>query len=157
RAGQTVGKEKRVRATLSWALENNPEAGASLVANLISMIRASGGFRESSSNYVGAEAVRNAVDAFKAEGYVLTHDGELMSQLLDGLRGVELTEALEAYVRRAKRGGGDAALVTGTGKDLLEATAAHILLERWGGYSSGSNFPTLLGQAFVALGLATPH
>jgi hypothetical protein len=30
-------------------------------------------------------------------------------------------------------------------------------MERWGSYSSHSNFPTLLGQAFVALGLATPQ
>ena len=60
-------------------------------------------------------------------------------------------------MRREKRGAENAALVTGTGKDLLEATAAHILVERWGAYSSSANFPTLLGQAFVALGFATPQ
>ena len=49
----------------------------------------------------------------------------------------------------------DAALVTGTGKDLLEATAAHVLQELWGGCSERANFPTLLGQAFTAVGLAT--
>jgi Abortive infection C-terminus len=55
-----------------------------------------------------------------------------------------------------KRGSADAALLVGTSKDLLEAVAAHILQLRYGGYSSTSNFPTLLGQVFVALGLATP-
>jgi len=35
-------------------------------------------------------------------------------------------------VRRAKRGAADAALVTGTGKDLLEAVAAHVLQQRYG-------------------------
>ena len=45
--------------------------------------------------------------------------------------------------------------MTGTGKDLLEATAAHVLQQRYGYYSSLSNFPTLLGQAFTDLGLAT--
>ncbi|MGO9122266.1 MAG: abortive infection family protein [Desulfomonilaceae bacterium] len=64
---------------------------------------------------------------------------------------------MKAYIRRAKIGANDAALVTGTGKDLLEAVAAHILQERYGRYSSASNFPTLLGQVFVHLGLATPH
>ena len=77
--------------------------------------------------------------------------------LLDGLSGADLTEALDVYVRRAKHGSLDAALVTGTGKDLLEATAAHILMERWDGYSIRSNFPALLGQAFVAVDLATPQ
>lgn len=60
-------------------------------------------------------------------------------------------------MRRAKRGAADAALVTGTGKDLLEATAAHILVKRYGSYSQNANFQGLLGQAFVAIGLATPQ
>lgn len=137
--GQLVGKAKRVRATLSWALEHAPEAGTALVSNLISLIRGCGGFRETSPNYVGKEAFRDAADAFKAEGFELTLDGELRPLLLDNLTGAELTSALEAYVRRAKRGAQDAALVTGTGKDLLEATAAHILVERWGSYQCASS------------------
>lgn len=155
--GQIVGKAKRVRGTLSWALENNPLAGGTLVASLIALVRGCGGFRETSPNYAGADVIRDATDAFKTEGYELMGNGELRPVLLDNLSGALLTAALEAYVRRAKRGAGDAALVTGTGKDLLEATAAHILVERWGSYSVGGNFPTLLGQAFVALGLATPQ
>jgi hypothetical protein len=155
--GQLVGKAKRVRGTLSWAIENQPEAGELLVANLISLLKGCGGFRETSPNYAGQEAFQDAIDAFRAEGYELTADGELRPMLLDSLSGAELTAALEAYARRAKHGVDDAALVTGTGKDLLEATAAHILMERWGSYSTSSNFPTLLGQAFVALGLATPQ
>ncbi len=79
----------------------------------------------------------------------------LRPKVLDNLSGATLTEALEAYVRRAKKGSDDAALVTGTGKDLLEAVAAHVLQQRFGNYSTTSNFPTLLGQAFIALGLAT--
>jgi hypothetical protein len=155
--GQHVGKAKRVRAALSWAVEHDFEAGEALVAHLISQIRALGGFRESSQNYVGFEAIRNAVDAFRDEGYELTEGGELRPVVLDNLSGLELTEALQRYVRRAKQGVLDAALVTGTSKDLLEAAAAHILVERYGSYSSGSHFPTLLGQVFVELGLATPY
>lgn len=68
-----------------------------------------------------------------------------------------MTTALEAYVRRAQRGSEDGALLVGTGKDLLEATAAHVITEKYGQYSHQANFPTLLGQAFTVLGLATPQ
>ena len=154
-AGQNVGKAKRIRATLSSALENNPQAGGHLVAALISCLRGHGGFRESSSNYSGKEAIKNAIAAFASEGYELTLEGELRPMLLDGLDGVALTDALNTYVRRAQRGSLDAALVTGTGKDLLEAVAAHVLQQRLGTHPSTSNFPTLLGQAFIELGFAT--
>jgi hypothetical protein len=90
---------------------------------------------------------------FRAEGFTLTSEGDLLQELLDSLSGVKLTEALRTYVRRAKRGAGDAALVTGTGKDLLEATAAHVLEQRTGTYPSTVNFPTLLAQAYMNLGI----
>ena len=153
--GQIVGKAKRIRSTLSWAIEHDLVAGETLVGNLISHITGLGGFRTSSQNYVGLEAVRNAASAFRTEGTELTEEGELRPILLDNLSGAPLTEALYSYVRRAKRGAHDAALVTGTGKDLLEATAAYILMERYGAYPPSSNFPTLLGQAFNEVGLAT--
>jgi hypothetical protein len=155
--GQSVGKAKRVRTTLSWALEHAPEAGSQFIPTFIALVRGYGGFRETSSNYVGINAYQNTAAAFAAEGYELSSDGDLRPRLLDNLCGVELTEALNAYVRRAKRGVADAALVTGTGKDLLEAVAGHVLQQRYGSYSATPNFPTLLGQVFVALGLATPQ
>jgi hypothetical protein len=155
--GQTVGKAKRVRSTLSWALEGDPEAGGKLVFSLIALVRGHGGFRESSPNFVGRHPIENAVAAFDSEGYELSVDGELRPKILENLSGAALTDALNAYVKRAKRGVEDAALMTGTGKDLLEAVAGHILEQRYGAYSSSSNFPTLLGQVFVALGLATPQ
>lgn len=155
--GHNVGKAKRVRAVLSWAIEHESQRGGALVLSLLEFIRGHGGFRESSQNYVGKEAIENAIQAFDSDGYRLSPDGELGPKLLDNLSGTALTQALEAYVRRAKKGADDAALVTGTGKDLLEAVAAHILQQNYGSYSSTSNFPTLLGQTFVALGLATPE
>jgi hypothetical protein len=54
------------------------------------------------------------------------------------------------------RGLEDDALVIGTSKDLVEATAAHILVERYGSYPTSQSFEPLLGQAFVAVGLAVP-
>lgn len=155
--GKTVGKAKRVRAVLTWAIENNLEAGEKLTYYLISLIRGLGGFRETSPNYVGKDVIENAVIAFKDEGYILSKDGNLLSVVLDNLSATENEKALKAYARRAKRGIEDAALLAGTSKDLMEAVAAHVILKKWGTYSTQSNFPTLLGQAFTALGLATSN
>jgi len=155
--GQAVGKAKRVRAVLGWALEHDEGAGARFIQFLLATVRAHGGFREGSQNFVGRNAIENAVAAFAVEGYELSSNGELRAALLDNLTGPALTDALEAYVRRAKKGASDAALVTGTGKDLLEAVAAHILQERVGSYSSAWGFPMLLGQAYIALSLTTPQ
>ena len=40
---------------------------------------------------------------------------------------------------------------------MLEAVSAHVLQELWGHYPTTANFPTLLGQAFTALDMATPQ
>lgn len=155
--GRSVGKAKRIRAVLNWALENNIYAGEKLVYYLITTIRGMGGFRLESSNYVGQEAIANAIQAFKLEGYSLSIDGMILPTVLENLNEEETEIALYAYVNRAKRGVGDAALLAGTGKDLLEAVSAHVLFKKWGSYPTTVNFPTLLGQAFTALGLATSN
>lgn len=153
--GPPVGKAKRVRAVLTWSVENRPESAESFAAGLVSSIRACGGFRESSPNFVGNDAIKNLSDALKPLGVLLTEDGSLSPLSLENLSGKKLTEALEVYIQRAKKGIEDAALVVGTSKDLMEAVAAHVLQELWGQYPSTVNFPTLLGQAFTALDLAT--
>lgn len=154
--GQVVGKAKRVRAILSTAMDTAPDKGEVLTAALIALVSGKGGFRETSPNFVGKEAIADAVEAFRSEGYDLSSDGELRPTALDTLSGHKPTEALEAYVRRARRGSEDAALLVGTSKDLIEATAAHVIHERFGQYPHQANLPTLLGQAFTALNLATP-
>jgi hypothetical protein len=153
--GQSVGKAKRLRATLSWALENNPAGGEELVDSTVTLLRSYGGFREDSPNFVGEQPIKDAISAFLSEGYELSLNGELRPCVLENLSTVDMTAALEAYARRAKRGVADAALLTGIAKDLLEAVAAHVLVCRYGSYPVQSNFPTLLGQAFVALEMAT--
>lgn len=104
---------------------------------------------------MGAEVVTDVIDAFASDGYVLTRDGDLRPLLLDSLSGRQLTLALAAYMRRAKRGAMDAALVTGTGKDLVEAVAKHVLVTKFNAEPTVTNFPTLLAQAFMAVGLQT--
>lgn len=157
RAGQTLGKAKRIRAVLSWALEHNPSAGEDLLYRLVTLVQGCGGFRDGSANYAGGDSIESLRSAFAAEGFDLGADGSVCPVVLESLSGSALTDALQAYVRRARRGIEDAALIAGTSKDLLEATAAHVLVERYGTYSTQANFPTLLGQAFVALGFATPQ
>lgn len=155
--GQTVGKAKRVRAVLSGALDNNLDAGAKLIEQLLAKLRACGGFREQSPNYVGKEAIQNAVSAFDAEGYQLMSDGNIQAKVLESLSGKELTQALASYANRAQKGVEDAALLSGTGKDLLEATAAHIIQTKYGSYPQSAHFQALLGQAYIALGLTVPE
>jgi hypothetical protein len=153
--GPPVGKAKRVRAVLTWSIENRPESTEYFAAGLISSIKACGGFRKSSPNFVGKDEIANLADALKPCGVSLATDGSLTPIVLDGLSGKLLTKALDTYIERAKKGIEDAALVVGTSKDLMEAVAAHVLQELWGQYSTTANFPTLLGQAFTALGLTT--
>jgi hypothetical protein len=45
RQGQVVGKARRTRATLQWALEHSSESGERLVEALIPHVRGCGGFR----------------------------------------------------------------------------------------------------------------
>ncbi len=155
--GQSVGKAKRIRATLNWALENNTQAGGKLIYLLLSQIRANGGFRDSSPNYVGKEQILNTIGAFDTESFSLSETGDIRPKILDSLKGKNLTEALQAYAQRAKKGSEDAALLSGTGKDLLEATAKHIIQTKFGNHPANANFPTLLGQAYAALRMATPE
>ncbi|MBT9141194.1 MAG: hypothetical protein DDT30_01783 [Dehalococcoidia bacterium] len=154
--GPPVGKAKRVRCVLTWGIENRPESAEYFAAGLISAVKACGGFRESSPNYVGKDEITNLAEALKYLGISLASDGSLVPLALEGLSGKSLTKVLEIYVERAKKGIEDAALVVGTSKDLMEAVAAHVLQELWAHYPTTVNFPTLLGQAFTALGLSTP-
>lgn len=155
--GQVVGKAKRVRGVLSWALEAAADSAEVFAAAFIALLRGKGGFRVESRNFVGHDALADAVAAFDGEGFVLSTDGDLRPKSLDTLDGAELTGALESYVRRARRGSEDAALLVGTGKDLVEAAAAHVLHQRYGQYPQQAHFPALLGQAFVAVGMTTPQ
>jgi hypothetical protein len=155
--GSPVGKAKRVRIVLNWAIENDTQKAEKLVAGLISAVKGCGGFRASSPNFVGADAIADLASALKPEGFVLGEDGSISPVALEKLSGRNLTQALRGYVNRAKKGIEDAALVVGTSKDLMEAVAAHVIQELWGSYPATLNFPGLLGQAFVALDMATPE
>jgi hypothetical protein len=76
--GRPVGKGKRVRGILQWAIEHDIEKGERLVHLIIALVRGVGGFREGSSNFVGAEPIQDLREAFSSEGYQLTESGELL-------------------------------------------------------------------------------
>ena len=126
--------------------------GVGGMVSLIGMIRGFGGFRPESPNYVGSDCITDCMMAFNDGPLEMTSDGALRSRSLEGLARGTLTTALRSYVTRAQRGFEDSVLVAGTDKDLIEATAAHVLTEKYG-QSFTSDFPTLLGQSFLALGL----
>lgn len=153
--GQETGKVKRMRAVIDYALANDRPAGGRLVNRLIKAVRAIGGFRSDSDTYVGGDVYRNLRDAFRAKGFELDADGELRPRLLDNVPESERHDVLKVYVRRIRDGATDAALVTGTGKDLLEATARSVLNSTGKSYS-GHDFPGTLFHAFEAASLPTP-
>lgn len=156
RPGDTIGKMKRVREVLLYAMDNDLDSGDKLVISLVGLAKAAGGFRPGSDAFAGIEVIRAAREGFATVGYDLDPEGNLRPALLENLEGAEASNALRAYARRAQVGSEDAALVLGTGKDLLEATARHVLVEMTGSYPSSANFPTTLYQAFDRLGLAAP-
>lgn len=151
-----AGKVKRVRAVLLYATSNDEDAGQRLVGSLIPALRASGSFRSGDDNYAGDTNIQALQDALSAVGFDLTADGVVNPKSMEGLHGTDLTNALQALVKRARSAGDDAALRIGTAKELAEATARHVLVERVGSYPPHGNFQATLYQAYTVLGVAAP-
>ncbi len=155
-SSSSVGKVKRVREVLGHAVDRDRESGSRLVEILIEAIRAYGAFRPKSDTYAGEETIQSLRDGLRHLGYDLDAEGVVRPTQLEGLDGVELTEALWSYVRRARTGAGDAELVIGSSKSLEEATARHVLKEVVGTYETRgprSHFQMQLAQAFSVVDL----
>lgn len=153
---EQVGKMRRLREVLSFAIDSDPPAGEKLIHAVIGAVRSYGAFRPEAPGYAGSDQVEAARVAFKSQGYELDPAGELHPAVLDNLEGAELTHALQNYVRRAQRGSTDEALLVGTDKDLMEAVARHVLVTRVGTYPMHGRFDATLWQAYEAAGLTTP-
>jgi hypothetical protein len=156
RPGERVGKVKRVRAVASWCATNDPASGWRLMEELVSAVRAEGGFVADAPSFVGAQTVANLRRALEAVGYTVDDQGELSPLLLDNVPEVDQDAVLAQYAVRLRRGALDSPLVTGTGKDLLEATARHVLVQSGGTYDPRMGFPGTLVGAYTALGLSVP-
>lgn len=145
-----------LRSIMRNTIDGDARSGEKFVASFVAAGRAVGGFVPSDDNYVGEDLVRRLREAFRRVGWVLDDDGGLSPQVLEGLEGRDLTDALRNYVRRAQRGADDVELVIGTSKNLEEAVARHVLQEVTGDYSPQRDFVSSLFAAFDRLGLATP-
>jgi hypothetical protein len=156
REDSVAGKMKRIRAVLWHAAEHDAEAGGKVVGSLIAALRAAGSFRPSEANYPGESTVVSLQAALDSLGFDLSSDGVVRSKSMEGLEGAQMTGALWSYVRRARTAGEDSALRIGTAKELTEATARHVLIERIGSYPPHGNFPVTLFQAYTALGFTPP-
>ncbi len=159
RSGSPMGKTKRVRAVFVFATDNNAPAGLELAKQVVALLRADGAFTPALETYAGEQRVARLVAAFERLGFTLDANGALRPKVLDGLSGTELTSALRSYVDRINLNPEDAPLQVGTGKELDEATARHVLEQITGTYPVGGyagSFPVTLAGAFTAVGFAVP-
>jgi hypothetical protein len=154
--GTPLGKMKRIRHVFASSEAHNATAGLPLALELVALCRASGGFNPDSESYAGTARVTQLVQAFAPLGFTLDADGSTRQTVIDNLSGTELTATLRSYVDRINSNPDDAPLQVGTGKELDEAAARHVLTELVGDYTVSDNFPVTLTSAFFAIGMATP-
>lgn len=159
REGMPLGKIKRVRRIFVYAADHNGAGGVALARELVALLRADGAFTATLPTYAGAGKIDLLSASFGRLGFTLADTGELRPTVIENLEGTELSEAIQGYVRRINLNPDDPSLQIGTGKELDEAAARHVLVERTGSYPVGGragSFPLTLADAFAALGLAVP-
>lgn len=126
---------------------------------IVSLLRVNGAFTPALDEYAGAPKISRLRDAVGHLGFTLDSSGALRPTVIDNLTGTQLTQALHSYVDRINLNPDDAPLQIGTGKELDEATARHVLEQRTGSYPTGGpagSFPVTLAAAFTTLGLEVP-
>lgn len=155
-SNRTAGKLKRVRGALLDGEEADKPAALAFVIGLTAMLKARGCFDLESDQYADGATVRATQAAMKGAGWRLEESGDLYPSALAGLDSRDLSDALQQYVRRIQRGADDDALTIGTAKDLLEAVARHVMVERTGVYDARADFPTTLFRASTVLGVGLP-
>jgi len=154
--GSAIGKTKRIRQIMTYAADHDPAAGLQLCRHLVDLMRADGMFTTTLDNHAGSDKITRLQEALSRAGYTLTSGGILHPTVIDNLTGTELTDVLRAYVNRVNLNPDDAPLQIGTGKELDEAAARHVLQDRHGHYPVGGHagsYPVTLAAAFTALGL----
>lgn len=122
-------KETRVRVVLSTLIRSDPEAALDLVSRLLAAMRPRGSFMEGSEHYPGSRTVAAARMAFERCGWNLHTDGTLTPLVISQVDQSRRRPAIEAQIERMRRASGDAALLIGTAKELLESTARYVLAE----------------------------
>ena len=158
RESSQVGKMKRVRQLLVAATDQDPSAGLALALQIVMLLRSSGAFAELREDGTTPTKLAALQRSFDALGYEMDASGAVRPKVIDNLSGTELTAALKSYITRMNLNPDDEALQLGTAKDLDEATARHVLVERGVGYAvgAGGSYAVTLAQAFSVLGFAVP-
>ncbi len=155
--GRPLGKAKRIRNVFVYATDHDAAAGVQLSKQIVALLRADGMFSTGLESFAGVDTISRLRGAFDRLGFDLDSSGALRPKVVDNLSGTELTDALRAYVARINMNPDDAPLQIGTGKELDEAAARHVLEQKTGSYpvgGRGANFPFTLAQAFTVLGYA---
>lgn len=157
--GAPLDKTKRIRQVLVHATDHDPAAGLRLAQQIVALQRADGACTPALADYAGPQKIDRLRDAFARVGFTLDANGALRPTVIDNLAGTQLTQALRSYVDRINLNPDDAPLQIGTGKELDEATARHVLEERTGSYPTGGlagSYPVTLAGAFTAMGFTVP-
>ncbi|MDQ6933893.1 MAG: abortive infection family protein [Actinomycetota bacterium] len=157
--GTPIGKTKRIRQLFVFATDHDAKAGLALGRHVVDLLRADGMFEPTIETYAGEPKITRLQDVFANLGFDLDTAGALRPKVLDNLEGTALTEALQTLVARMNANPDDAALQVGTGKELDEAAARHVLVEKVGDYQVGGHagsFPVTLANAFRVLDLEVP-
>lgn len=150
-----AGKGKRVRAMLSWALSDDPAAGARFVASLVTLVRASGGFRPESPNFCGEEPIANLRAEFAHEGWVLDAQGRLVTASLPS-GGTARTEALRGWAARLSVGHDLSPVVSAEQEDVLALAIGWVVASRLNMAPGQQPTSVAFASAYTALGLALP-
>jgi hypothetical protein len=150
-----AGKGKRVRAMLSWALTEDPAAGARFVASVVTLVRVSGGFRSDSSNYCGDEPISGLRDEFAHEGWVLDAQGYLVVASLPS-GGSARTDALRGWAARLSVGLERSPIVPSEENDVLALASAWVVASRLNVPVGQQPSSVAFASAYSALGLSLP-
>lgn len=154
--GLPLGKTKRIRQALTAAGDSAPDRGMRFALHIVALLRSDGMLRPPLDSFETARVDRLR-DALARLGMTLHADGGVSAIVIDNLAGTALTEALQAHVGRLNANPDDPALLIGSGKDLDEAAARHVLIEKMGSYETrgrGASFPVTLAGAFTANGMS---
>ena len=152
RQGSSINKVKRLRRAFDQADAHGEQAVVNLVKEIIEEMRFKGVF--SSTDEQTQELVSALRASLAQAGARLTDEGRLEPLTLGPAieaGGRETVDRLQSRLRDPLL---DPGAILGTSKDLLEATAKHLLKEHSPEVRAG-DMPGVVGQAMRAAGLST--
>lgn len=151
-----LSKATRIERVLVRATSENNQRGWEVFAKLIELVRAHDGFRPTSADFPGTDAFTTLRSVLRRAGYDLDDAGILRATVFEGLGHEETVAGIRSVIDRARRSGDDAALVTASSKEIVEAAARCVIQSLGHAYDPKANLPTTVETAFKGLGLSVP-